>query len=73
MRVTLGIRLSEVENDLIQRAAETSKKDGDRGGVAAWARCVLLREARHTLAPSTEGAVVVVTASDDDTDDDEID
>ena len=44
---TLAIPLTEDERQLVEAAFSQEKRLGDRGGVTAWARQVLLREAAH--------------------------
>jgi hypothetical protein len=43
----LGIRLSDEERSLVERAMRLETRLGDRGGSAAWARRVILREAER--------------------------
>ena len=42
---TLGVRLESAERALIESAAALDARPGDRGGVSAWARRVLLAAA----------------------------
>lgn len=50
MSKQLGIRLTDEENALIECATNKEALPGDRGGAAAWARRVLLREAQRVVS-----------------------
>lgn len=51
----LGVRLSGEEKRVVSEAAMSEQQEGDRGGLAAWARRALLREARRVLAQREKG------------------
>lgn len=50
----IGVRLSDDERQVVEKAAEKEKQLGDRGGLAAWARRALLREAQRILSQEKE-------------------
>ena len=54
MSKQLGIRLTDEEDALIERATALQTELGDRGGSAAWARRVILREA-HRVVKAADG------------------
>ena len=51
---TLTVRLTVIEHELIERAAASSQRLGERGGVSAWVRRVLLAEATRLAETSSE-------------------
>lgn len=58
----IGIRVSLDEKALIDTAAALEAQLGDRGGATAWARRVVLREAKRVVdaaaaVPPSKGAI----------------
>lgn len=53
MSTTMGVRLSDEEKALVDAAAEAEAEVGDRGGPSAWARKVILKEAKRVLEAQT--------------------
>jgi hypothetical protein len=50
---TLSIPLTDAERQLLEAAFSKEKPLGDRGGITAWARQVLLREAKQRVQHTT--------------------
>lgn len=53
MAKLLGIRFSDEEQALLEKAVEQTAEPGDRGGLSAWARRAILKEAQRVLGKET--------------------
>lgn len=51
-----SIRLLDDERQAIEEGAKLGAEPGDRGGASAWARRVLLREARRLVEAAAQKA-----------------
>lgn len=49
MSKLIGIRLTEEETALLEKAAAQTAVIGDRGGLSAWIRRVVLKEAQRVV------------------------
>jgi hypothetical protein len=49
MSKTIGIRFSEEEEALLEKAMAATTVLGDRGGLSAWVRRVVLKEAQRVV------------------------
>ena len=50
MHKTLGVRVSEEENKLLEDAMQLDNPLGQRGGIASWVRRAALREAKRIVS-----------------------